>query len=99
MRLDIRVLGSEELLCPVYGKLLDDIDILAAAVVSRAGVALGIFISQMASHGLHNGAAGEVFGRYQLNVVALTLQLHFHCTVQLGVAHFYSLIAHHSGLP
>ncbi len=99
VRLNIGVLGSEELLCPVYGELLDDINILAAAVVSRTGIALGVFIGQVASHGLHNGAAGEVFGRYQLDVVALTLQLLFHCAVQLGVAFFNCLVAHLSGLP
>ena len=99
VRLNVRVLSSEKLLCSVYRELLDNVDILATAIVSRAGIALGIFIGKVASHSLHNGAAGEVFGRYQLDVVALTLKFLFHCTVQLGVAHFYGLIAHSSVLP
>ena len=47
MRLDIGVLCAEKRLCSVDGKLLNDIDIFAAAVISRTGVTLGVFVGQV----------------------------------------------------
>ncbi len=49
--LDIGMLCPEELLQPVAGKVLGHIVELASAIVSLAGVALGIFIGHDRSHG------------------------------------------------
>lgn len=47
-----------ELLYTVDGKLLDEIDVFAAAVVSLAGVAFGILVGELRA--LHGHQAGEV---------------------------------------
>jgi hypothetical protein len=44
VRLHIGELRAEELREAVDGQLLDDIDVLAAAVVALAGVALGVLL-------------------------------------------------------
>ena len=44
--LDVGVLGAEELLGPLDRQLLGDVDLLAAAVVAAAGVALGVLVGQ-----------------------------------------------------
>ena len=69
--LDVGVLGAEELAGAIEGELLDDIDILAAAVPALAGVALGVFVGEAGALGLHDGAAGEVFGSDELDVFEL----------------------------
>ena len=78
VRLHVRVFRAEELLCPLYGQRLYLVDILAAAVVARSGVALGIFIGQVTAHSLHNGAGDEVLRRDHLQMVTLALQLPLH---------------------
>ena len=47
MRLDIGEVGMEELLRPVDGELLDDVDVLATAVVALSGIALRVLIGQL----------------------------------------------------
>ena len=44
--LDVGVLGAEQLLGAVDRQLLGDVDLLAAAVVAAAGVALGVLVGQ-----------------------------------------------------
>ncbi len=51
MRLDISVVGLEQLFCTVDSDLLDLVDVLVAAVVAFAGVALTVFISEDRAHG------------------------------------------------
>ena len=46
---------------------LGDIDILAAAVVAPAGVALGVFVGEHRALGLQHSAAHDVLGRDQLD--------------------------------
>ena len=61
MRLDVGVLGPENLLGPLAGQFLGDVDELATAIVAMTGIALGIFIGKHAAHGLHHRGAGVVF--------------------------------------
>ena len=46
VRLDVGVLGAEQRLGAVDRELLDDVDVLAAAVVALARVALGVLVGQ-----------------------------------------------------
>ena len=60
MRLDVGVLGAEQRLGAVDGQRLDDVHVLAAAVVALAGVAFGVFVREDRAGGLENRRADEV---------------------------------------
>ena len=60
VRLHVGVLGAEQGLDPVDGQLLDHVDVLAAAVVALARVALGVLVGQHRALRLHDGERGEV---------------------------------------
>ena len=92
VRLDIRMLRAEELHCPVARKVLDLVDILAAAVVSRAGIALSIFICEMAAHGLHHGGRNKVLRCDKLYMVSLALELAHHRIVDRGILLPYVIV-------
>jgi hypothetical protein len=51
--LHVRDPGAEQRLDPIDGELLDDVDVLAAAVVSPTWVTLGVFVGQDRALGLH----------------------------------------------
>ena len=94
MGLDVGVLGAEELLGPLDGEVLDLVHILTAAVVARAGIALGVLVGQMAAHGLHDGGGYEVLRGDQLDMITLALKLAHHGRVDLRVLPLDGLIAH-----
>ena len=72
MRLDVGVIGTEQLLGPVDGQLLDHINVLATAVVTLARITFGVLVGQAAALGFHHPLAGVVFRGDQLDVVLLT---------------------------
>ena len=94
VRLDIGMVGAEEPRHAVDGQTLDLVDVVAAAVIARAGVALGVLIRQVAAHGLHHGRARKILGRDQLQMVALAPQLPLHGGVQLRVGLLQMFIIH-----
>ena len=63
VRLDVGVLGAEELLGPVDGQLLDLVDDLAAAVVALAGIALGVLVGEAAEPSASSTARETKFSR------------------------------------
>jgi hypothetical protein len=73
--LDVRVVRAEERLRPVDRELLDDVDVLAAAVVAAAGVALGVLVRQHGALGLEDRARHEVLRGDHLQRVLLALEL------------------------
>ena len=75
MRLHVRVLGAEQHLHPVDRELFDLVDHLAAAVVAPAGIALRVLVRRHRADGLEHGRPGEVLGRDQLDLAALSLEL------------------------
>ena len=75
MRLDVDVLGAEELLRAIARQVLGHVDDLAAAVVATAGVALGVLAGQDRAHRLEHGQARVVLGCDQLEVAAGALLL------------------------
>ncbi len=75
MRLHVGVVGAEQLLDPVYGQLLCDVDVLAAAVVALARIAFGVLVGEHAALGFHHPRAGVVLAGDQLDVVLLAAGL------------------------
>ncbi len=54
VRLHVGELGAEQGLDPVDGQLLDHVDVLAAAVIALARVALGVLVGQHRALRLHD---------------------------------------------
>ena len=75
VRLDVDVLGAEELLRAVAGQVLDHIDVLAAAVVPPAGIAFGVLVREHAAGRLHDRGAGVVLAGDHLQAVLLAMNL------------------------
>ena len=71
MGLHIGMLCAEELLGPLNGKAFHLVHILAAAVITCAGIALGILVGQMAAHGLHDRRGDKVLRGNELNMIPL----------------------------
>ena len=94
VRLDVCVVRAEQPRHTLDRQTLDLIDVLAAAVVARAGIALGVFVRQVAANSLHDGLTREILGRDQLQMVALALQLARHGSIQLRVCLHQVCIIH-----
>ena len=75
VRLQVGVLGAEQLLGPVDADLLGPVDHLAAAVVALARVALGVLVAQRAAERGQHRRRGEVLARDQLQPAAQPVQL------------------------
>ncbi len=75
VRLDVRVLGAEELLRAVDRELLDLVDDLAAAVVAAAGIALRVLVRRGGADRLEHRRPREVLRRDELDLPALALEL------------------------
>src|SRR5687767_14450559 len=73
MRLDVRVVGSEQLLCASDRERLRDIHELTAAVVPPAGISLGVLIGEHRAGGLEHGLADEVLRRDELETGVLAM--------------------------
>ena len=88
MRLDVRVLRSEQGLRAVDRELFDLVDDLAAAVVAAPRIPLGVLVRRHAADGLQHRRPGEVLGRDELDLVALALELALeerrHLRIDLG---------------
>ena len=71
VRLHVGVLGAEQGLRPGDRQRLDDVDLLAAAVVAPARVALGVLVREDRTGRFEDGAADEVLRGDQLEPVRL----------------------------
>ncbi len=85
VRLHVGESGAEQRLDPLDGESLDDVDVLAAAVVPPAGVALGVLVGQHAALRLHRRDGREVLRRDHLQRVLLAAQLALHVLGDLRV--------------
>ncbi|MNO97992.1 hypothetical protein D3C76_897220 [compost metagenome] len=85
VRLDVGVVGAEQLLGTVDGQLLDDVDVLATTVVALARVAFGVLVGQDRALGLHDCRAGVVFRSDQLDMLFLAQSFLLHGFEELGV--------------
>ena len=86
MRLDVGLLGPEELLHALDGQSLRHVHVLAAAVITPAGIALGILVREHRPLGRHDGGAGVVLGCDHLQPVLLAALLILDGLPDLGVA-------------
>ena len=75
VRLHVREVGAEQALGPLDREVLGDVDLLAAAVVALAGVALGVLVGQHAALGLQHRAGDEVLAGDHLQRVPLAGEL------------------------
>ena len=71
VRLHVDVLAAKELARAVAGEVLDDVGILAAAVVAASGVALGIFVGKDRAGRLQHCLRDEVFAGNHLQPFVL----------------------------
>ncbi|MOA06780.1 hypothetical protein D3C78_1264410 [compost metagenome] len=85
MRLNVGVVGAEQLLGAVDGQLLDHVDVLATTVVTLARVAFGVLVGQDRTLGFHDGWAGVVFRSDQLDMLFLAQSFLLHGFEELGV--------------
>ena len=75
VRLDVGVLGAEQLLGAGDREVLRDVDLLAAAVVAAARVALGVLVGQHGALRLQDRAGDEVLARDHLERALLAGEL------------------------
>ena len=85
VRLDVGIVGAEQLLGTVDGQLLDHVDVFAATVVALAWVAFGVLVGQDRALGFHDCRAGVVFRSDQLDMLFLAQSFLLHGFEELGV--------------
>ena len=87
VRLDVGVLGSKQRLGAVDGQRLDDVHVLAPAVVALARIAFRVFVREDRAGGLENRRADEVLGgdQFQARVLPFDLVPDGVCHVRVGV--------------
>ena len=85
VRLQVGVLGAEQLLRAGVADLLGAVDDLATAVVAAAGVSLGVLVGQGRAERSQHRGAGEVLAGDELQPSAQPVQLVEDDTRDLGV--------------
>ena len=88
MGLDIGEGAVEQALGAVDGELLDHVDILAAAVIAPAGIALGVFIGEERAGCVEHGLGDGVLRSDQFDFMVLTLVFVFDRVPDLGIGIF-----------
>jgi hypothetical protein len=71
MRLNIGMLGAEQRLDAIAGQRLNFVDEFAAAVITPAGIALGVLVREDGAGGFEDRGARVVFGGDQLQSLGL----------------------------
>ena len=85
VRLHVDVVGAEQLLGTVDGELFDHVDMLAATVVTLAGIALSVLVGQHAALRFEHTRAGVVLGCDQFDVRLLAHVLGVHGSLEFVV--------------
>ena len=92
VRLDIGVVGTEELLGSFARELFGDVYELATAVVAATGVALRILIGHHRAHRSHHRWGHEVLRSNQLETLVLPKPFVLEGLSHLGVSRFDQLV-------
>lgn len=95
MRLHIGVTRAEKFARSFDRDIFNDINILAAAVITLAGQTLGILIGEHTAHCRHDLRRNKVFRGDQFNIFPLALQFKLHgvCNFRIGLRHLgYGII-------
>ena len=85
MRLNICVFGTEKLTRTLTGNFFNYINALTTAVVALAGITLGIFVCEQATHCSHNCRRNDVFTCDKFKVSTLSFKLVCHCVTDCGI--------------
>src|SRR5487761_1164564 len=85
MRLHVREAAGEELLRAIDSALRGLVDEFAAAVITAAGIAFGIFVRQHRALRLEHGARHDVLGGDELDLVLLPLELAANRSGDVGI--------------
>ena len=85
VRLYVGILGAEQFAEPIYSQLFHLVYDLAAAVITCAGIALGVFVGQYRAHSLHHLVAHEVLRNDQQGTLHLALFFLFDQIEKFGV--------------
>ena len=85
VRLHVHVLGAEQRPRPLDRERLDDVHVLAAAVVALAGVALGVLVRQHRALAVEHRLRHEVLGGDHLERRLLPPELGLHLLGDLGI--------------
>ena len=85
VRLNVGVVGAEELLGAVDGELLGDVDEFATAVVALARITFGVLVGEHRALRLEHARADVVLRGDQLDVIFLALALVLEGGLELGV--------------
>ena len=78
-------ISAEQFAEPIYSQLFHLVYDLAAAVITCAGIALGVFVGQYRAHSLHHLVAHEVLRSDQLDTLHLALFFLFDQIEKFGV--------------
>ena len=97
MGLHVGEVRAEQLAGALAREVLHEVDLLAAAVVALAGIALGVLVREHAAHGFHDGGRREVLRSDELDGVALARKLLAHGIGDGGIGLGYVLEGH--GVP
>jgi hypothetical protein len=81
----------EQALGAVDGELLDDVDILAAAVIALARITFRIFVGEQRAGGIEYGLGDDILRGDQLDLVLLAVGLVLDRAPDLGVSIFQML--------
>ncbi len=92
VRLDVCEFRTEQGLDPVDGQLLHDVNVLAAAIVALARVALGVLVGQDRPLRLHDGGRGEILRGDHFQRRLLAAQLIVNGLLDLGIDYGKSLV-------
>ena len=98
MSLDVGMLCAEQRLGAVDSETLDDVHVFADAVISLAGIALGIFVGEVCTHRRHDSGRNYVLAGDQLDVVLLSFELVLHRGEEFGVFLMNGLEVDHKSL-
>ena len=85
MRLNVGMIGAKQLAGTAAGDILNDIYILAAAVITLSGITLGVFVGEDRTHCSQYCGRNDIFACDKLDVAALAKKLQLHCIGNLAV--------------
>ena len=85
MGLNIDAIRTKQLLGTPDCDIFNNINILAAAVIALARIALCIFVGQHAAHSGHHSGGNKVFRGDQLNVALLAAKFLLHRLANLRI--------------
>ena len=85
MRLYVGEGAIEQTLGAVDGELLDDVHILAAAVIALSRIAFGIFVGEKRAGGVEHGLGDDVLRGDQFDLVLLALMFLLDRSINFGI--------------